>query len=260
VRGRSRSIAPEAAVGEINDLVSRGYKEVVLSGIHLGSYGRDLKQKTSFCELISRVLASSSIERIRLSSIEPLEVIPDLISLAADDLRIARHFHIPLQSGSACILRAMYRPYTPEYYSDLLDRIRRRIPEAGLGADVMVGFPGETDDDFLSTYRLIEESPLTYLHVFPYSARPGTPAAAMSNAIPDHVVRFRADALRRLIRGKNEAFRRALVGHDVHVLALEKGLAISTNFVRVSVPDAAPINQWIRVRVTAITPDGVSAY
>lgn len=259
VRGRGRSIEPEAALEEIRELVSRGYKEVVLSGIHLGTYGRDLTRKTNFYELISRVLETPGLERLRLSSIEPLEMIPEIIDLAATHPAMAHHFHIPLQSGSQRILRAMYRPYTPQYYAELLSGIRTRIPDAGLGADVMVGFPGETDEDFTATYRLIDESPLTYLHVFPYSSRPGTIAADLPNHIPDHVSRFRAKMLRTLIAQKNQAFRRAMVGREIDVLTLEDGSAISSNFVRVALPWAAPVNQWMRVLVADLNDDGVQA-
>jgi threonylcarbamoyladenosine tRNA methylthiotransferase MtaB len=153
----------------------------------------------------------------------------------------------------------MYRPYTPHYCSELLSRIRARIPDVGLGADVMVGFPGETDEDFTATYRLIDESPLTYLHVFPYSSRPGTVAADLPNHIPDHVSRFRAKMLRTLIAQKNQAFRRGMVGREIDVLALEDGSAISSNFVRVALPWAAPVNQWMRVLVTDLNDDGVQA-
>src|SRR5262245_51842177 len=212
VRGRSRSIELEAALDELRHLVERGYKEVVLSGIHLGTYGRDLSRKTTFHELILRALEIQGLERLRLSSIEPLEVVPEIIELVATDPRMAHHFHIPLQSGSARILRAMYRPYTPQFYSELVSRIRDRVPDAAIGADVMVGFPGETDDDFSMTYRFIEESPLTYLHVFPYSLRPGTVAAELSSHVPEHVSRFRAKALRTLAAQKNEAFRHAMIG------------------------------------------------
>jgi threonylcarbamoyladenosine tRNA methylthiotransferase MtaB len=259
VRGRSRSIEPEAALEEIRELVARGYKEVVLSGIHLGTYGRDLTRKINFYELISRVLETPGLERLRLSSIEPLEMVPEIVDLVATHPAMAHHLHIPLQSGSARILRAMYRPYTPQYYSELLTRIRVRIPDAGLGADVMVGFPGETDEDFTATYRLIDESPLTYLHVFPYSSRPGTVAADLPNHIPDHVSRFRAKMLRTLIAQKNEAFRRAMVGREIDVLTLEDGSAISSNFVRVVLPWAAPVNQWIRVLVTGLDDGGIQA-
>jgi threonylcarbamoyladenosine tRNA methylthiotransferase MtaB len=257
VRGRSRSIELESGLDEIRELIARGYKEVVLSGIHLGTYGRDLQRKISFHEFISRTLAIPGLERLRLSSIEPLEVVPEIIDLVATDPRMARHFHIPLQSGSARILRAMYRPYTPQYYSELVSVIRARIPDAAIGADVMVGFPGETDDDFAATYRLIEESPLTYLHVFPYSSRPGTVAAVLSNHIPDHVARFRAKALRNLIAHKNEAFRRSLIGREIEVLTLDDATAISSNFVRVTLPAGVPVNQWIRVFITGLDDIGL---
>src|SRR5437016_2306712 len=259
VRGRSRSFEPEAAIAEVRDLVARGYKEVVFSGIHLGTYGRDLQSKTSFYELICRALEVRGLERLRVSSIEPLEVVPELIDLVARDPRMAHHFHIPLQSGSARILRSMYRPYSPDYYADLLSRIRNRIPDAALGADVMTGFPGETDEDFNATYRLIDESPLTYLHVFPYSSRPGTVAADLSNPIPEHVSRFRAKTLRNLIALKNEAFRREMVNHEIEVLTLDDGSAISSNFVRVTMPANAPVNEWMRVRVAGLSEGGLQA-
>jgi threonylcarbamoyladenosine tRNA methylthiotransferase MtaB len=259
VRGRSRSIEPDAALAEISDLVARGYKEIVLSGIHLGTYGRDLHSKVGFHDLVCRALEVPGLARLRLSSIEPLEVVPGLIDLVATHPRMAHHFHIPLQSGSARILRAMYRPYSPDYYSGLVSRIRGRIPDAALGADVMVGFPGETDADFNATYRLIEQSALTYLHVFPYSSRPGTAAAELSNRIPDHVSRFRAKTLRSLIAQKNEAFRRRLIGRELEVLTLDDGSALSSNFVRVKVPDGLPVNEWMRVLVTGLDEGGLQA-
>jgi len=259
VRGRSRSIEPEAALAEVRDLVARGYKEVVFSGIHLGTYGRDLQLKVSFHELVRRALEIPSLERLRLSSIEPLEMVPELIDLVSTDPRMAHHFHIPLQSGSARILKAMYRPYSPQYYSGLVTRIRERIPDASVGADVMVGFPGETDDDFSDTYRLVEQSPLTYLHVFPYSSRPGTIAASLSNQVPENVSRFRAKTLRNLIARKNHTFREKMVGTEIEVLTLEDGSALSNNFVRVMLSETVPLNQWMRAVVTGLTDDGVQA-
>jgi len=259
VRGRSRSIEPAAALDEIRVLVERGYKEVVLSGIHLGTYGRDLPQKNTFYELISHALETPGLERLRLSSIEPLEVVPEIIDLVAADPRMAKHFHIPLQSGSARILRAMYRPYSPQYYADLVSRVRSSVPEAAIGADVMVGFPWETDEDFNDTYQLIEQAPLTYLHIFPYSSRPGTVAAELPNHVPDHVARFRAKALRNLIARKNEAFRRSMIGREIEALTLDDESAISTNFLRVVLPRDILVNQWIRVVVTGLTDDGIQA-
>lgn len=259
VRGRSRSIEPEAALNEVRELVDRGYKEVVFSGIHLGTYGRDLPCQITLYGLIAKALEIPGLERLRLSSVEPLEVTPEIIDLVAGEPRLARHFHVPLQSGSARVLRSMYRPYTPQYYSHLVSRIRSRVPDAAIGADVMVGFPGETDEDFNHTYRLVETSPLTYLHVFPYSSRPGTVAAGLPNAIPTHVSRFRAKALRSLIAQKNEAFRSALIGREIDALALDDGAAISSNFVHVSLDAPVPPNHWMRVLVTGLDGDGVRA-
>ncbi len=153
----------------------------------------------------------------------------------------------------------MRRPYSPEYYADLVGRIRHRVPDAAIGADVMVGFPGEMDDDFSATFRLIEDSPLTYLHVFPYSSRPGTVAAGLPHAIPEQVSRLRARGLRNLAAQKNEEFRRQMIGQEIDVLTLEDGSAISSNFVRVSVPADSPSNEWIRVRVTDLGEAGLYA-
>lgn len=257
VRGRSRSIDPSAALDEVRNMVARGYKEVILSGIHLGTYGRDLQTKVTFYDLVCRALDIPGLERLRLSSIEPLEVAPELIDLVAAHPRMAHHFHIPLQSGSSRVLRAMYRPYSPEYYADLLSRVRLKVPDAGIGADVMVGFPGETDAEFTATYDLIERSPLTYLHVFPYSSRPGTVAASLPHPIPPHVAKFRSKMLRELVARKNETFRRGMIGHELDALTLEDGSAISSNFIRVRLPEDAPHNQWLRVMVTDLDEDGV---
>jgi len=248
-------------LSEVQSLVDRGYKEIVLSGIHLGTYGRDLDSPTSLLTLIHRMLDEiPDLARIRLSSIEPLEVTPDIVALVAGEPRLAHHFHIPLQSGSRRILREMRRPYTPSYYADLAQTIRARIGDAAIGADVMVGFPGETDDDFLETYRLIEQSALTYLHVFPFSPRPGTVAAALPNQVTERVSRFRAGALRSAIARKNKTFRRNMIGSEIDVLTLEGGgSALSSNFVRVMMPESVEVNRWMRVLVTGLHDDGVQA-
>jgi threonylcarbamoyladenosine tRNA methylthiotransferase MtaB len=260
VRGRSRSMAADMVLAEVRSLVDRGYKEIVLSGIHLGTYGRDLDSPTSLLILIHRLLDEiPELARIRLSSIEPLEVSPEIISLVAEEPRLAHHFHIPLQSGSRRILREMRRPYTPSYYAELAKNIRTRIEDAAIGADVMVGFPGETDDEFAETLRLIEMSPLTYLHVFSFSSRPGTPAAEMPAPVPSHVAQFRAKTLRRVIANKNEAFRSSLIGKELEVLVLNSGDAISNNFVRVYPEADLPRNTWISVRATALQGEGLAA-
>ena len=260
VRGRSRSLAPATVIEEISALAGRGYKEVVLSGIHLGTYGRDLDSKASLYELVGKILKMvPSLERLRLSSIEPLEVTTEIVALVATEPRLAHHFHIPLQSGSHRVLRAMRRPYEPAYYSGLAHRIRTQIDDAAIGADVMVGFPGETDEEFSETLRLIEDSPLTYLHVFPYSARPGTPAAELKGPVPSHVANFRAKALRQLIARKNAAFLGTMLGRDLDVLVLQSGEGLTGNFLRVRVPETFPVNAWRRVPITGIDEGMLSA-
>ena len=260
VRGRSRSMEPDVVLAEIRSLVERGYKEVVLSGIHLGTYGRDLSTRSSLRVLIHRILTEiPDLERIRLSSIEPLEVTPEIIDLVAEESRLAHHFHIPLQSGSRRILREMRRPYTPDYYADLVRTIHSRVEDAAIGADVMVGFPGESDEEFFETYRLIENLPMTYLHVFPYSSRPGTPAAGMQAQVPAHVAQFRAKALRQLIAKKNESFRSGMIGRELEVLVLSSGEAISNNFIHIFPDGQLPHNTWITVRVTALQEEGLAA-
>jgi threonylcarbamoyladenosine tRNA methylthiotransferase MtaB len=153
----------------------------------------------------------------------------------------------------------MRRPYSPEEYATLTESVRRASDEVSMGADVMVGFPGETDEDFAATYRLIEQSPLTYLHVFPYSERPGTAAASMPNPVPAHVARFRAKSLRQLIAVKNEQFRRSLLGRTLPALILESGEALTSNFIKIEVPAGLAPNQWIEVRPTSLSPDGLRA-
>jgi threonylcarbamoyladenosine tRNA methylthiotransferase MtaB len=260
VRGRSRSLDPAAVLNEVSSLVERGYKEVVFSGIHLGTYGRDLDVKTSLYELIGKILEHvPALQRLRLSSIEPLEVTPEIVTLVAAHPRMAHHFHIPLQSGSRRVLREMRRPYQPEYYSSLVRSIRERLPNAAIGADVMVGFPGETDEEFWETFRLIESTPMTYLHVFPYSARPGTVAMEMEGQVPLRVAQFRAGALRRLIALKNEEFRQTMIGQSLDVLTLQPEDALSTNFIRVRVPKELSVNEWTTVKITGVEEGGLRA-
>src|SRR5487761_628300 len=177
VRGPSRSLVPDAVIAEIRSLCRQGFKEFVLSGINLGSYGKDLGRSISFLGILERILAETQVPRIRISSIEPMDVSPELIRLAAREPRLARHFHVPLQSGCDRILRLMNRRYWRAQYAERILAIYESIPNCAIGADVMVGFPGETSADHEESSRFIELLPMTYLHVFPYSPRPGTPAA-----------------------------------------------------------------------------------
>jgi threonylcarbamoyladenosine tRNA methylthiotransferase MtaB len=270
VRGRSRSLGPADAIAEVRDLVEQGYREVVFSGIHLGSWGRDLGGSADLVDLVRRSLDEvPGLDRIRLSSIEPLEVTDRVIRLVADEPRVAAHLHIPMQSGSSRVLRLMRRPYSADEYADRILRFRQAASRAAIGADVMAGFPGEADEDFLETVGRIRSLPLTYLHVFPYSSRPGT-AAAEFEPVPSHVVRFRAAALRRLGQEKNRAFRAEFPGKVLEVLVLGSpdrgsrdadGLSrgLSDNFIDVDVEGECAVNRWQACQVLGTTASGLRA-
>src|SRR5712692_8745637 len=221
VRGRSRSAQPEQVLEQVRRLAAR-YREVVLSGINLGRWGRDLAERPRLVTLLRRLLAETEVERLRLSSVEPMDWTDELLELVAGEQRIARHVHAPLQSGSDRILRRMYRRYRTRHYADRILEARRRMPRAGIGADVMVGFPGESDADFEETRRLVQDLPFTYLHVFTYSARPSTPAAVMADQVSPPVKRERNRILRELAAQKGGAFRRSLVGSRLSVITLDE--------------------------------------
>ena len=202
VRGRSRSLKLEQVMREVDALVASGYREIVLSGINLGRWGRELSPRTNFASLLRAILEQTAIEKLRISSVEPMDWTNELIELVASSPRICKHAHVPLQSGSDRILRRMHRKYRPWHYADRIERIRRAMPDAAIGADVMVGFPGETDDDFEQTRAFIEALPFTYLHVFTYSSRPGTPSAEMPDQVPVQIARERNRMLRELADGE----------------------------------------------------------
>lgn len=256
VRGKSRSLAPDWVIAEVARLVSAGAREIVLSGINLGSYGRDLTPRVSFDELLRRVMAETSLEQLRLSSIEPMDVTRDFVEMIALQSRFARHFHMPLQSGSDRILKAMHRWYRVAHYERRVEIIRELLPGAAIGADVIAGFPGETDEDFAATFEFIERLPFTYLHVFSFSSRPGTAAANLDNEIAPPVIRERARALRALGERKAAEFRAAQAGHVVRALTLRrKGEgwteALSGNYLKVRVAGEWPANTWLDARAGA---------
>jgi len=259
VRGRSRSLPPETVLDEIRNLAAAGYREIVLSGIDLGSWGRDLSPKNEFIALLERILAETPIERLRISSIEPLDLTEDFIALVASTPRLARHFHVPLQSGADRILAAMRRWYRAEHYEARVSCIRRHLPEAALGADVITGFPGETEADHAATLALVERLPFTYLHVFSYSSRPGTHAAALPDQLPASPVNRRARELRALAEEKSSAFLHSQIGRTLRVLTLNRAPntppnstpALSSNFLKLSLPGHHPSNLWLDVQATA---------
>lgn len=260
VRGRSRSLSAAAVVAEVQKLVAGGSREIVLSGINLGAYGRDLTPRTSLFEVIHGILGKTNLEQLRLSSIEPQDVTEELISLIAGSPRLAPHFHVPLQSGSDRILQAMHRWYRAGHYIERVKRIRQISPDAAIGADVIVGFPGESDEDFKATVELIEQLPFTYLHVFSFSARPGTEGAKLGETVPATIIRERARALRALARRKSSEFRATQAGRVLRALTLVGGddtwtSALTANYLKVLIPGRVPANEW---RETSVLLDETS--
>jgi threonylcarbamoyladenosine tRNA methylthiotransferase MtaB len=231
VRGQSRSLPLNQVLQEINALVASGYREVVISGINLGRWGRDFDDKGTllrFEDLIRAILTETSLEKLRISSVEPMDWSDELIRMMAESRRIARHAHVPMQSGSDVVLRAMHRKYRPWHYREKVEQIRAAMPDAAIGADVMAGFPGETAMEFDETRRMVEKLPFTYLHVFTYSPRPGTPAAAMRNQVPVQVARERNRILREMAAEKKLAFMRSFVGRTVEAITLQSSTSLSS--------------------------------
>jgi threonylcarbamoyladenosine tRNA methylthiotransferase MtaB len=262
VRGRSRSLAPQSAIEEIRKLCDGGAREVVLSGIDLGNYGRDLSPRAELGELLRRVLEETPVERLRVSSVEPMDITEDLIAIFASSERMARHFHMPMQSGCDRILAAMHRWYRAEHYDRRAQLVREWLPEAAIGADVIAGFPGETEEEHRATLSLIERLPLTYLHVFSFSSRPGTPAAELRSQIPEQEITRRARELRALGEKKKIAFQVGQIGRTVQALTLNRGgsgtsgawtRALSSNYLDVRVSGEWPGNQFLDVRITGMT-------
>ncbi|HXJ96035.1 MAG TPA: tRNA (N(6)-L-threonylcarbamoyladenosine(37)-C(2))-methylthiotransferase MtaB [Terriglobia bacterium] len=266
VRGASRSLSPDRVVSEVQELVRHGFKEVVLSGINLGSYGRDLGRSVSFQGLVERILEETSVARVRISSIEPMDVTPSLIRLVARERRLADHFHVPLQSGCDRILRLMNRRYWTSQYTDRILAIREALPQAGIGADVMTGFPGETEQDHQASLEFISRLPLTYLHIFPYSSRPGTAAEARPEQVNGRVAHERADDLRALIAGKRQTFLEGQIGRTLSALTLadkgsESTRAITSNYLPVALPiGVLPPNTLAEVEVGRVAAGTLHAY
>ena len=271
VRGQSRSLEMNQIIREVNALVDSGYREVVISGINLGRWGRDLvvrSQRSTVSNsdhrletLIHAILAETPLEKLRISSVEPMDWSDELISLVASSPRIAKHTHVPMQSGSDAVLRRMHRKYRPWHYREKIEKIRAAMPTAAIGADVMLGFPGETGAEFESTRRMIEDLPFTYLHVFTYSARPGTPAASMANQVPVHVARERNRVLRELAAEKKLAFMRGFIGKTVEAITLnvvgtdgggEFTEALTDNYLKLRLRGRHEGNQWIGARVEGV--------
>jgi threonylcarbamoyladenosine tRNA methylthiotransferase MtaB len=257
VRGPRRSLEPEAVLAALEELARLGYREVVLTGVDLGQYGLDHTPPASLAALVRRLMENAWPFRVRLSSLEPQMVMPELLEELAAWPNFCPHFHLPLQSGAAPVLAAMGRPYGPGQFRDLVDEITRRFPGAGLGLDVLVGFPGEREADFAATRDLVADLPVTYLHVFPYSPRPGTPAAALK-PLPGKVIQARARIMRELGQQKNQQFMEAQRGQVREVLvegaAAQPGQlqGLSDHYLRVVFPGPMEWrNRLVKVRITA---------
>jgi threonylcarbamoyladenosine tRNA methylthiotransferase MtaB len=218
-RGASRSRGPESVLAQVRELLAAGYAEIVLTGVHLGDYGLDLPAgRRMLADLVRDILAMPALRRFRLSSIEPASITDELIALMADHDKFARHFHIPLQSASNAVLARMKRRYTAEQFSRLIGKISEAIPDCGIGTDIICGFPGETDQHFQQTFDCLAELPITHLHPFTYSVRPGSEAESYGDKIPGDVKKRRTRALKRLVRDKQQAFRERHVGRTLPVL------------------------------------------
>lgn len=272
VRGQSRSLPLGKILTEVDALIHAGYREIVISGINLGRWGRDLRTENPepgtdncsssdealhFEDLINAILCETSLEKLRISSVEPMDWSDELIELMANSPRVAKHAHVPLQSGSDRVLRAMHRKYRPWHYREKLEKLRAAMPNAAIGADVMVGFPGETEADFEDTRLLIEELPFTYLHVFTYSSRPGTPAAAMRDQVPVHIARERNQILRDSATEKKLTFMQSFVGKTVEAITLdvfdgESTEALTDNYLKLQLTGQHEANQWVKARVEKV--------
>ena len=257
VRGRSRGMPADEVVTQVGRLAAR-YREVVLTGINLGRWGREPGSTLRLAGLLRRVLDETAIELLRLSSVEPMDFSDELLELMAARTRIAPHVHAPLQSGSDRILRRMHRKYRPRHYADRILKARRLMPDAAIGADVMVGFPGEADADFEESRQFIDQLPFTYLHVFTYSERPGTPAAEDPLAVPMPVRKERNRVLRELGERKNREFRQSMVGRTLSAVTLhEPGAALTGNFLKVQLASLRSPNLMADLRIGGLTRDGL---
>jgi threonylcarbamoyladenosine tRNA methylthiotransferase MtaB len=266
VRGRSRSLPLGEVLANVDHLVANGYQEIVLSGINLGKWGRDLRahsninpaiERLRFTDLLRAILEQTSAPLLRISSVEAMDWSDELIALMESTPRIARHAHVPLQSGSDRVLRRMHRRYRPWHYEDRITRIRQALPQAAIGADVMVGFPGETDAEFEETRQFIERLPFTYLHVFTYSSRPGTPSALMAEQVPAPVVKERNRILRELAARKKNDFQQQFLGQTLPAITLTaqhsgRTEALTSNYQKLWLLGALPANRMLTARIHSI--------
>ena len=264
-RGRSRSVITGDILQGVRDLAANGFKEVVLTGIHLGAYGLDLTSQTTLTGLIKGIDTANIVPRLRIGSVEPNEISQEFLSLMTASGSICHHLHLPLQSGSDAVLSRMGRAYKAGFFRDLVAQISAAMPDAFIGADVIAGFPGETEAEFAETVGLLEELPLSDLHVFPYSSRPGTRAAGIPGHLPDRVVTERAARLRSVAAGKKAAFLKRFTGRELRVLVQgfneKTGICrgLSRNYINASFPGTkALVNEEVAIMIESCNGEACS--
>ncbi|WP_142935008.1 tRNA (N(6)-L-threonylcarbamoyladenosine(37)-C(2))-methylthiotransferase MtaB [Balnearium lithotrophicum] len=256
-RGRMVSLPPEEVLKQAEELVSAGYKEIVLTGTHLGGYGVDLGGDWNLARLITKLVEIPNLYLLRLSSVEPVEFTDELIEVITSSEKVAPHFHIPLQSGSRTVLERMRRRYTPEEYRRVVEKIVSLRPESCIGTDVMVGFPGETEKEFEETRKLIEELPLGYLHVFPYSRREGTVASKLKDSVSPEEKKERAKILREIGKEKSISFRKQFLGRKLEGLVLseiegKRSRALTGNYINVILDKKVPPGEVVRFKLKKV--------
>jgi threonylcarbamoyladenosine tRNA methylthiotransferase MtaB len=257
-RGAQRSLPLARVRREIEFAVQAGYREIVITGVHLGSYGRDLGDGTTLVMLVRHLAGWPADVRFRISSLEPMDCPPELVDLATDSDRIAPHFHLPLQHGTDDLLRAMGRPYTVDAYTRLLEHIHRRLPHAAIGTDLIAGFPGEQETHVDRTCRLLEGLPLSHLHVFPYSSRPGTAASRLPGEVEGAAIRDRSRRFRAIGEMLARRFRVSQAGRTHRALVVDDGSwAVTGNYLRVPLAQPGERNTWVDVTIPG-APDGQS--
>lgn len=262
-RGKLKSRLQKDAVEEIKKLVSQGYREVVLTGIHLGNYGKDLHDGTSLATLVAELVKIPDLLRIRLGSVESVELSEELISIIKNEPKVCRHLHLPIQSGSDAVLKGMNRHYRLPQFKALIAELREKVPGIALTTDLIVGFPGETEENFLETLDTLKELKFSGIHVFPYSRRTGTPAATYPNQVSNEVKKERVHRVQELEKGIALEYRKQFMGKVVHVLAEEvkdgyfEGL--TGEYIRVSIKDShIERGHMYPVRIDTVTEDGLA--
>ena len=251
-RGTGRSRPVDDVLAEIERVGRAGYREIAITGVHLGSYGRDLVNRSTLFALLQEIERRRFGLRFRISSLEPMDCVGDIVDLVAAANCFAPHFHLPLQHASDRLLVAMRRPYTQAYYLRLVERIRELMPHASIGTDIIVGFPGESDEDFAVLAEYLGSSSVTHVHVFPYSDRPGTAAAALPSKVHGSIIRERAAIVRAIGRDLNRRFHREQQGSVRPGLTIEDGtLVVTDNYLKVRIPAGLPRNEWVNVVLRA---------